>query len=128
MALVTVETTGLALVSMPGLGIHGGDHPVRRDRASDPEHALVLDDVLTDHAGQQLCCRTDPLVEFAALQQGQHRHRITAAGIDQGFPSTRIVPVDLGFRGGGVVIPASHHRLQRGGQVNINNLEQDTDC
>src|SRR3954447_8116686 len=54
MALVAVETTGGGLVTMSGLRIDGGDHPVLRDPAGNPEHPIgALVEVLADHRREQ---------------------------------------------------------------------------
>ena len=90
---------------MPGLGVDGGDHPVPRGLASDPEHpVLALLDVLPGYQRQQVNGiaggeRNSPPID--RVQRGQ---RIVHQLIDQGLAGLRVVPVTRRLTRAGVVV------------------------
>jgi len=53
-ALVAIEAAVVGLVSVPGLRVHSGDHPVRGHLPGDAQHTVLAGlQILTQHGGQQ---------------------------------------------------------------------------
>ena len=72
---------------VPGLGVHGGDHPVLGDPPGDPERAVVgLLQVLAQHRGQQLGRLGHLVAKLAAIQHRQAREPVAGPGVDQLLP------------------------------------------
>jgi hypothetical protein len=109
---------------MPGVGVHGGDHPILGHPPRDPERSIGAGlQVLAQHRGQQrrLCHRVG---ELAAIQQREHREPVPGPGVDQLLAGRPVVPVDLRLAGRDVAIPARQHRPQLNGQLALGDGEQ----
>ena len=110
---------------MPGVGVHGGDHPILGHPPRDPEHVVrAFLQVLAQHRGQQRRRLPDRVGKPATIQQREHREPIASPGVDQLLTSGPVVPVDLRLAVAGVVVPAAQPRPQRGGQLGIGDGEQ----
>ena len=104
MGLEPVLAAVAALVRVPGVGVDGGDHPVRRDLAGDPPPpvgavgALGGLDVLAGDQRQQrhrLGRLARPSRRVARVEPGQHRQRVADQRVDQLVAGGRVVPGDL---------------------------------
>ena len=114
------------LAGVPGLGVHGGDHPVFGDLAGDPPPpvgpvgALGGLDVLPGDQGQQRHRRRGRARPASASCQRRHqRVRVVHQRRDQRVLGRRVVPVDLRLARPGVVMPGAHRRdlLRRAGHL-----------
>ena len=96
---------------MPGIGIDGGDDPVRGDPPGDPEHpGRVLLQVLAGHAGQQRPLPAPPPGPSSCpIQRRQQRIGVFGQRIDQFRPGRRVVIVAGRLARGGVVVVAAQH-------------------
>ena len=105
---------------VPGVRVHGGDHPVLRNPTRDPERPIGAGlQVLTQHRGQQRRRLLHRLGQFAAIQQREHREPVPGPRIDQLFAGGPVVPVDLRLAVADVVVPAAQHHPQLRGQVGV---------
>ena len=98
--LVAVLVAGAGLVRVPGLGVDGGDHPLRGHLPGDPPApvgavgALGRFDVLAGHQRQQPDRLRRGRPEFLLGQVPQQPVRITDQGVDQPRPGVGVVPGD----------------------------------
>jgi hypothetical protein len=100
-----------------GGGVHGGDHPVPRGLAGDPEHpVLALLHVLPGHQGQQIPGLSRRRRQHLPIHRAERGQGIVDQLIDQSFPGGRVVPVTRRLARAGVVIVAAQHRPDLGGQ------------
>ena len=113
------------LAGVPGLGVHGRDHPVLGDLAGDPPPpvgpvgALGGLDVLPGDQRQQRQRGRGRLVQVRVRERGHQRVRVVHQRRDQRVLRRRVVPVDLRLARPGVVVPGAHRRdlLRRAGHL-----------
>ena len=104
------------LVDVPGLGIHGGDHPVRHGAPGDapaPVPAIgVLGrlHVLAGDQRQQAHRVRRRLTQLDIGQLGRQPYRITDQTVHQVGPGRLVVPGDPWFARVGVVVRSTHRR------------------
>lgn len=66
---VAGKAAGVRFVTVTGLRIHCRDDPIRSDLAGNPEHAVVVGQVLPQHRGQQVRGLRHRLAQRLVLQQ-----------------------------------------------------------
>ena len=104
---------GAGLVRVPGLGIHGGDHPLRGHLPGDAPAsvgaigALGGFDVLPGDQRQQPDRLGRGRVEFLLGQVSQQPVRVRDQGIHQLFASVGVVPGNRRLPRQGVVVPGA---------------------
>jgi hypothetical protein len=80
-------------VAVPGLGVHGGDHPVRGDPAGDRE-----DSVLPEHGRQRRARLGQGRLQLAAIQHPQDRCAVLGQRVHEQFGGGAVVVVkETGF-------------------------------
>ena len=115
-------------MTVPGLRIDGGDHPVRGDLAGDPEYpGRALLQVLARHGGQQRRSLTQHRVQLLPVQRRQQRPGIAGQRIHQFFPRRRVVVITRRLSRGSVVVIAAQQVPQLTGQTAIAGLRQPAD-
>ena len=128
MALVPVEAAVVGLVPVPGLRIHGRDHPVRCHLPGDTHHAVRSGlQVLAQHRGQQLHSLRHHVRQLLPVQGGQQHVAIPGPGVHQRVPGRLVVPVDDRLARAGVVVATGKQRPQPRGQLGVGHTQQPTD-
>lgn len=113
MGLESVLLAGLGLVRVPGVRIHGGDHPVRCDLPGDtppPVGAVRIlgrFHVLPGDQCQQRIRIGRPALQRLGIDGGQQRQRIGDQRRNQPIPGILVTPRDVRFSRTRVVIPVS---------------------
>jgi hypothetical protein len=118
MGLVAVLAAFTGLVSVPGVGVHGRDHPVRRRRASNAPppvgaigvlgrlHVLACDQRQQRHRLRRPAARG---LDCLGVQRVQQRQGVADQHADQLVPGGRVVPRDTRLARLGVVLPSQHN-------------------
>jgi len=119
-------------VPVPGLGVHGGQHPVAGDLAHHLKPALFVGlDVLPGDQREQLSGLHATGAELLTVDDSQRGERIDDQRVDQRFPGCPVVPVTRRLADRGVVIIASQRRPdppgQRPGAVPVQHQQQTAD-
>jgi hypothetical protein len=117
--LVAVIAVGGGLVAVAGLGVDGGDDPIRCGPLEDPEAAVAgLLDVLAGHRRQQFGRLGHPGVQPLLAQGKVGPIGVADQGVHQRLPSGPVGPVTSRLARRGVVIctlqARSHLGLERG--------------
>jgi hypothetical protein len=112
-------------VPVPGVRIHGGDHPILGHPPRDPEHPLGAGlQVLAQHRGQQRRRLPHRVGELATIQHREHREPVPGPGVDQLLAGRPVIPVDLRLTSRDIAIPARQHRPQLSSQRRVGGAEQ----
>jgi len=110
----------MGLVSVTGLDIHRGDHPVGSDPAGDAEHPVVsrFDVPAGDHSQQsdRVGARA---FELFAVQGGQRASTVTDQRVDERLPGGGIIPVTGWFARSCVVVVTGQHGADLRGEQRL---------
>ena len=110
MTLVAVEAPGGGLVTVTGLGINGGDHPIRRDFPGDTECGIAtILTVLAQDRGQQFPGLADRAGHLPALEDAQTREPVRSEISHEQFAGRGVIPIADRFAGRAVVIITDQH-------------------
>lgn len=103
--------SSVVAVAGSGLGIDGGDHPIRGDLPSDPQRPVVAGlQVLTEDRGQQPHRLTGRLGHIGEpVEDGEQGVTVACAGVHQGVAGGLVVPVDDRLAGAAVVVTTGQH-------------------
>ena len=100
---------------VPGLGIHGGDHPVRGDPAGDREDPVDTDVQVLAEYGRQQCARLgQDRAQLATIQHPEHRCAVLGQRVDQDLAGGRVVVVTDRLPRDRIVIIADEHHIYAG--------------
>ena len=128
MPLIAVKPAGAGLVTVPGVGVHSRDHPVLRDPAHDPEHAiLALVEILPDDRREQRRRLLELRAKLAAVQRDKQRVRVLRERVDHLLPRLPVLVIADRLPRARVIIIAAEQPAQLALQITITDGQQPAD-